>query len=356
MAIIKMIIAFMMSFLQFMAPINNFVNAGGEEAYFTKWSVKDEFTSEAYVELEKDPSKDFVILNITDVQLNDDEVFADMGTRSNDMIAKLIEQTKPDLITVTGDNAWGTVAYIELINYLDSFGIPWAPVMGNHDGQGCVSEFWAAELFTQAENCLFKFGPEDMGYGNYIINITENGETIHTLFMMDTHANRDYTLTDGTVLEDEYDHLWPLQLNWYRWAVNGIAEENGKVIESTCFMHIPLYEYKLAWEEAWDEENQCYTSEYANTSFGENHEAACPAPVNNGFFALCKELGSTKNVVVGHDHVNSSSILYDGIRLTYGLKLGEGCYYEEGMTGGTTLTIDSNGSVVTQHHYLELGL
>ena len=166
-AILKMIMAFMMSFLQFMAPINNFIDAGGEGSYFTKWNLKTEFNESAYTVIEKDPTKDFVILNLADVQLNDDEVFADMGTRANNMIASLIEKTQPDLITLTGDNAWGTVAYMELINYIDSFGIPWAPVMGNHDGQGCVSEFWAAELFTQAENCLFQFGPENMGYGNY---------------------------------------------------------------------------------------------------------------------------------------------------------------------------------------------
>ncbi len=355
MAIIKMIIAFMMSFLQFMAPINNFVDAGGEDAYFTKWSVNDEFTSEAYVELEKDSSKDFVILNIADVQLNDDEVFADIGTRSNNMIATLIEEQQPDLITLSGDNAWGTVAYMELINYIDSFGIPWAPVMGNHDGQGCVSEFWAAELFTQAENCLFQFGPEDMGYGNYIINITENGKTIHTLFMMDTHNSKHYVLKDGTVYEGEYAHIWPTQFNWYRWAVNGIAEQEGRTVESTIILHIPLYEYREAWAAAWDEENQCYRPEYAETSFGKNSEWVCSPPVDTGFFDLCKELGSTKNIVCGHDHVNSSSIVYDGIRLTYGLKLGEGCYYEEGMTGGTTLTIDSTGSVITEHHYVELG-
>ena len=354
MAIIKMIVAFMMSFLQFMAPINNFWNAGGEAAYFTKWNLKTEFTESAYTVIEKDPTKDFVILNITDVQLNDDEVFADMGIRSNNMIASLIEKTQPDLITLTGDNAWGTVAYMELINYIDSFDIPWAPVMGNHDGQGCVSEFWAAELFTQAENCLFQFGPENMGYGNYILNVTENGKIIHTLFMLDTHSNRDYTLEDGTVLEDEYDHLWPLQMNWYKWAVNGIAEQEGKVIESTCFMHIPVYEFKTAWEEAWDAENDCYYPEYAETSFGRNNEVCCPAPVNNGFFDICKDLGSTKNIIVGHDHVNSSSIEYQGIRLTYGLKLGEGCYFEEGMTGGTTLSINSQGNVTTEHHYLEL--
>ena len=353
-AILKMIMAFMMSFLQFMAPINNFIDAGGEGSYFTKWNLKTEFNESAYTVIEKDSTKDFVILNLADVQLNDDEVFADMGTRANNMIASLIEKTQPDLITLTGDNAWGTVAYMELINYIDSFGIPWAPVMGNHDGQGCVSEFWAAELFTQAENCLFQFGPENMGYGNYILNVTENGEIIHTLFMMDTHANRDYTLDDGTVLENEYDHLWPLQMNWYKWAVNGIAQQEGKVIESTCFMHIPVYEFKTAWEKSWDAENDCYYPEYAETSFGRNNEVCCPAPVNNGFFDLCKELDSTKNIIVGHDHVNSSSIVYEGIRLTYGLKLGEGCYFEEGMTGGTTLTINSQGNVTTEHHYMAL--
>ncbi len=354
-AFFKMILAFIMSFTQFMAPINNFVNAGGEASYFTQWSHKDEFTQECYVELEKNPEEDFVILNLADVQLNDDEVFADMGVRANNMIAQLIEEQQPDLITLTGDNAWGTVAYIELINYIDSFGIPWAPVMGNHDGQGCVSEFWAAELFTQAENCLFRFGPEDMGYGNYIINITENGEIIHTLFMMDTHGTRDYTLKDGTVLEDEYDHLWPLQFKWYKWAVDGISNIAGKTVDSTIFLHIPLYEYREAWEAAWDEKNQCYKPEYADSSFGKNSEWVCSPPVDTGFFDICKEMGSTKNIVAGHDHVNSSSIVYDGIRLTYGLKLGEGCYYEEGMTGGTTLTINSQGNVTTEHHYVDLG-
>lgn len=353
-AILKMIMAFMMSFLQFMAPINNFIDAGGEASYFTKWNLKTEFTESAYTVIEKDPTKDFVILNLADVQLNDDEVFADMGTRANNMIASLIEKTQPDLITLTGDNAWGTVAYMELINYIDSFGIPWAPVMGNHDGQGCVSEFWAAELFTQAENCLFQFGPENMGYGNYILNVTENGEIIHTLFMMDTHANRDYTLEDGTVLENEYDHLWPLQMNWYKWAVNGIAQQEGKVVESTCFMHIPVIQYRYAWDDAWDEEAQSFRPEYAENAFGKNSEWVCSAPVDNGFFDLCKELGSTKNMIVGHDHVNSSSIVYEGIRLTYGLKLGEGCYFEDGMTGGTTLTINSQGNVTTEHHYMAL--
>lgn len=352
MAIIKLIISFLLSIGQILLPVSQSLG-GTAQNYFTSWTEETVFSEESYAVLEKNPDEDFVILNLADVQLTDDELYGEIGDRSNAMIARLIDEQKPDLITLTGDNAWATMAYMELVDYIDSFGIPWAPVMGNHDGQGCVSEEWCARLFMDAENCLFEFGPEDMGYGNYIINITENDEIIHTLFMMDTHDNKNYKFDDGTVSK-EYDHFWPMQLRWYKWAVNGIADEAGKVVESTVFMHIPVYEYRTAWAEAWDEETESYVGEYAATSFGKNSEPVCSAPVNNGFFSLCKELGSTKNMIVGHDHVNSSSIVYDGIRLTYGLKLGEGCYYEDGMTGGTTLTINSQGNVTTEHHYLDI--
>lgn len=353
MAIIQLIISFLLAFSQILAPINTVISAGGEDAFFTEWSQDKQFTEEDYEILVKNPEKDFVILNITDVQLSDDEVYGEMGSRSNAIITKLVEDTQPDLITLTGDNAWDTMAYIELVNIIDSFGIPWAPVMGNHDGQGCVSEFWCCELFMEAENCLFRYGPEDMGYGNYIINIMDNGSIIHSLFMMDTHSNRDYYLNDGVVLEDEYDHLWPNQIKWFRWAVKGISEIEGKVVDNSVFIHIPVAEYKEAWATAWDEDNQCYYPEYADTSFGINYEPVCGDPVNNGCFDVFKANG-TKNIICGHDHVNSSSILYEGVRLTYGLKLGEGCYYNEDLIGGTTLTIDSTGNTVTEHHYYNL--
>ncbi len=353
MAIIKLIISFILALEQILAPVTIATQAGGEDAFFTEWSVNDDFTQEAYITMVKNPDEDFVILNITDVQLGDDEVYGETGERSNALIAKLIEDTQPDLITLSGDNAWATMSYMELVDYIDSFGIPWAPIMGNHDGEGCISELWACQLFTEAKNCLFRFGPKDMGYGNYIINILENDSIIHTLFMMDTHSYRDYTLDDGTFLEDEYDHLWPRQIKWYKWAVNGIAEIEGKQVDSSVIFHIPLMEYNEAWNAAWDAENECYKPEYAATSFGINLESVCSAPENNGFFDVCKEYG-TKNVICGHDHVNSASILYEGVRLTYGLKLGEGCYYDDALIGGTTLTIDSEGKTETKHHYLDL--
>lgn len=363
MAIVKLVISFLLSLGQVLSPVGAWIMAGGEGAFFTDWSAEDEFTADDYIELQKTPGKDFVILNLADVQLDDDEVYGEYGESSNALIKKLIEDYKPDLITMTGDNAWGTMAYLEIIKLVDSYGIPWAPIMGNHDGQGCISEFWAAYHLSEAENCLFEFGPKDMGYGNYVINVTENGKIVHTIFMMDTHSDSTYTLENGKTVS-AYDHLWDNQQAWYKWAVEGTAKLAGHTVESTVFIHIPVVEYYDAWEVYMGDTYKYgkIPEEYAPIAYGSKYEVGgipryepgdgTIIKFNNGFFSLCKELGSTKNILAGHDHVNDFSILYEGIRLTYVVKTGPGCYYDESMIGGTTVTINSLGSAeITQHYY-----
>lgn len=344
------IISMIMSLCQILSPV--WASIGGQARFFENWSETQQFTEDYAVELEKDPDSDFKILNLTDIQLNSFQGYDEKGQIAKKTIDKLVNDVQPDLITVTGDNAWATDTYIKFVNDIDSYGIPWAPVMGNHDGQGCISEFWCAYEMYKKDNCLFKFGPKDMGYGNYIINITESGNIIHTLFMMDTHSGVEEDNINGTK-GSGYDHLWQNQLDWYKWAVNGISTIAGHTVESTVFFHIPVYEYKLAWNDAYDTENNCFKEAYKDTSFGVNHEDVCCASQNNGFFRLCKDLGSTKNMVCGHDHINSSSIPYNGIRLTYGLKCGAGCYWEEEMSGGTLITVNSKGNAEIQHIFVD---
>ena len=355
MAIIKMIFAFLMSLSQVFAPIGAVVSSG-EAAYFTDWSLEETFDENDYIELEKTPGEDFVVLNLADIQLSDENVFADEGVYTKELITKLVEANDTDLITLSGDNAWGPVSYIEVVSWIDSFGIPWAPVMGNHDGEGCISEFWASYQMYEAENCLFEFGPKDMGYGNYIINITENDDIVHTFFMMDTHDSAEYTLEDGTYI-DGYDHLWENQLLWYEWAVNGIEELAGHSVESTVIMHIPVTEYIDAWEMV-SITNEDGTSkinpDFAAVATGQKGEDCCPGAVNNGFFSLVKELGSTKTILVGHDHRNDFTVLYDGILLAYGVKTGFGSYWSPDRIGGTTITVDSEGSAELEQHYYDL--
>lgn len=231
--------------------INPLLAAPLEARFFEDWSKDQAFTRDCCVELEKDPDKDFTVLNLADIQMTTDEALGEMGAQTKGYIDRLVEEVQPDLITLTGDNAWSDYAYVDLIKLIDSYRIPWAPVMGNHDGQSAPGEFWCAYNLAHARYCLFRFGPADMGYGNYIINITQNGEIIHTLFMMDTHSYiEDENSINGPVSNDNYDHLWPNQFDWYVWALDGIQAAAGKPVESTVIFHIPLYEYKTAWETA----------------------------------------------------------------------------------------------------------
>lgn len=355
MAIMKLILAGILALGQILSPVGAWITNFGEAAFFDEWSAEDEFTKDSYVELKKTPGEDFIVLNLADVQLDDDEMFDTLGEESMALVAKLIEDTKPDLITLSGDNAWGTITYLELIKLVDSYGIPWGAVMGNHDGQGCISEFWAAYHLAEAEHSVFKFGPEGMGYGNYVINITENGNIIHSIYMLDTHNNRDYEINGEVV--NGYDHVWDNQMEWYKWCVKGTNALAGYPVMSTVIMHIPVYEYYDAWHAVGmdiDEANNklgVINPLFYGIASGRRGEYGGHPPVNNGFFELCRELGSTKDMLVGHDHDNDYSILYKGIRLTYAVKTGRGCYYTEDMLGATTLSINSLGIATVHQNY-----
>lgn len=362
---ITLVISFIMAIGQVLSPVGALIKAGGEDAFFDDWSVAEKFTQEDYIELKKEPGKDFVLLNLADIQLQDDEIYAKEGTYSFELIDKLVKDTNPDLITLSGDNAWDTMAYLETIKKIDSYGIPWGAVMGNHDGQGCISEFWAAYLLSEAENSIYEFGPKDMGYGNYVVNITENGRIVHTVFFMDTHNNREYTLEDGTVVGG-YDHLWESQMKWYKWAIEGTRELANHTVPSTVIMHIPVVEYLDAWETYM---GGAYNygkidAKFAPVATGSKYEVGgfpCSengngtiTKFNNGFFKYCQDIGSTTNILVGHDHVNDFSILHEGIRLNYALKTGFGSYWQPDLIGGTTLNINSLGMVELNHHYYDL--
>lgn len=364
MNIVKLVIAFILSFGQIMAPYAGILFHGGVNSFFEDWSTDSVYETTYAVELEKDPNKDFVVLNFTDIQLSPDRVFSESGEFTYDLIRQCVDEVKPDLITLTGDNSTSTVGYVEIVKLMESFGIPWAPVMGNHDGENGqrIRECWDSYLLSHAENCLFKFGPADMGYGNYIINITENGKVIHSIFMMDSHSSAEDTeagkinyAPDGT---HGYDHLWANQIQWYEWAVNGIAEKAGHTVESSCFMHIPVYEFRTARDlmcnkvEEGEKDHYYLKDEYSDGNFGALYEGICSAEGNNGFFEVAKRLGSTKNMIFGHDHINNMSVVYDGIRLSYGLKSGHGSYWDDDMMGGSMLAIASDGSATFSHHQI----
>ena len=294
------------------------------------WSETQEFSLDYTVQLEKDSTKDFVVLNLADVQIIDFDLFNGKYDKTIALITKLIADKQPDLITLTGDNVAGgkNILVIQhFIKFIDSFDIPWAPVMGNHDNDGLGDYNWVADMMINTENCVMKKGLSDMGCGNYVITIMENDTIVQALIMMDSH--------DSEVLNNQQD--------WYSWVVNGLDEVAGYSVDSTVMLHIPLFEYSEAWD-YW------VASDYdENIGSGERNETVCCSDTSNGFFALIKALGSTKNIVCGHDHINDYSILYEGVRLTYAVKSGYTSYYNEDILGGTVLHISTTELNIEQY-------
>ncbi|MEG2541200.1 MAG: metallophosphoesterase [Clostridia bacterium] len=313
------------------------------------WLKTDVYSLDNTVVIEKSADRDFVILNMTDIQLND---ALDIGRRAytEQTIRQLVEEVKPDLITMTGDQVWAAPFKRESLKYLialmESFKLPWAPVMGNHDGEGNADAMWCADRYAEAEYCVFKKGPNNIkGVGNYVINIKENDKIIHSMVMLDSGSNAYYPELDKT----GYDNIGVEKQDWYEWAIEGARAVSGNAnLESSLFFHIALPEFQTAYDE-WVA-GGCDPK----LGFGENREKCCPAPINSGFFERIKAVGSTKNIIIGHDHVNNSSVLYQGVRLTYGMKTGDRCYADDDMNGGTVITMNSQGALSIAHHYVNI--
>ena len=108
----------------------------------------------------KERGRDFVILNLADVQFND--LFDLLGKRNFTVntIKRLVEEVKPDLITLTGDQVWGFRTKLSLrflCKLMDGFNIPWAPVLGNHDCLGTGTDVYRTIYGTP--NFAFDAGP-----------------------------------------------------------------------------------------------------------------------------------------------------------------------------------------------------
>lgn len=330
-------------------------------------------------QLQKEPGKDFVILNLTDIQYSD---FLDIGKRkyTEQTITELVERVQPDLITMTGDQIWTPFVRFsidDLIEFMDGFGIPWAPVNGNHDGEGNVDLNAAAEKYAASEHCLFKKGPGNIGgVGNYVINVMEGDVIAESLIMMDSGAGANfvgmseedkiysYELNDDFEIEygkdgkpetrqigHNYDYIKPAQIEWYRWCVRGAAAYNeskgAPAPESALFIHIALPEYYIAYCEYLLSGK---SEEYG--FFGEMREDVCCSKKNSGMFDAIKEEGGTKFVFAGHDHVNYYSLIYEGVRLTYALKTGDRCYADDDANGGTVFTIGEERTV--RHEFVNI--
>ncbi len=268
------------------------------------------------------------ILQITDVQMANmaecDTVFP--------MVREMVERAEPDLIVVTGDVLHDgapkqvLTAFVEL---MDSFQIPWAVVIGNHDRNAAFSHKQMCKIYEQSEYCLFKKGGIDDRYGNYTYTLQMGGEAVCTLIFMDSGV-------EGFSAE---------QVDWYREALSAERESYGRDIPSVCFFHIPI--------PATVDANAAYKNSLA-TGTGKAYEPVDNQKSDSGFYEVMMEEGSTVALFYGHDHNNSTAVEYNGVLFCYGIKTGRSCYWREDMLGGSLITVTSDAEISVERLFTNI--
>lgn len=304
------------------------------------------------IKINKNKNKDFVILNLTDFNLDENDWNnKDTIKLLNDTIDELVEKTHPDLITFSGDFSAANYphCYEKTRKVFERINLPWTFVLGNHDNQ-CGEEVASSlcDILTKDKNCLFEKGDLKLGVGNFVIQICEDGNPIYALVLMDSHDRKEIVDENGNK-KLVWSNLSKEQLEWLEHTVLNMK------LKTTLITHIPIWEYKEAIKKAYKESvdkktltyEQSLSSECWNLGFessvGVVHEGVCSYPFNGGEFNALKRSKYIELMLVGHDHINNSIIEYEGIKLAYATKTGSGCYWEKELNGGTLLIINKDG-------------
>lgn len=290
--------------------------------------------------LDVDYKEDFTILQLSDIHLGMKD---DLQEHFNFMDLT-IKDANPDMIIVTGDLFTFANKYTmeSLFSFIDSYKVPWTITYGNHDEQVYFSmSYMSDRLNNFSSYCKFIDYVDDDVYGsaNFCINLKQDNKTKFQLYVLD--SNRYYY---GDYFG--YDYIHEDQIKWYEGMVNYSTNLNsGMVLPSLAFFHIPLMEYKTAYDLYLN------GSDEVTHIFGDNKESVSSPKFNSGLFDKMVELNSTKGIFVGHDHNNNSEIVYKDIHLTYGLHSTNRIYGDHDRLGGLTITIHDDNTFTTKRIY-----
>lgn len=301
--------------------------------------IEERFYSAENYMLELPYKDDFRILQLNDIHLGN----KDNRALHYDFLNLTIEDADADLIVLNGDifTYADRATAREFFSYIDSWGVPWTMSFGNHDEQCYFSVEWLTnQLNNYGSNCMFKDIQDDNVFGNcnFAINLMDGKEIAAELIIMD--SNR-YSFSDYW----GYDYIKPDQIDWYEGIVKAASEKNGGRVNSLLFFHIPFPEFQDAWDSAENGDPDAIL-EYG----GMGEDVSCPE-YNSGLFDRILQLGSTKAVFVGHDHLNDSRIIYKGVTLCYGINSTDRIYCDYDKIGGMVITVGRSGELGYEYIY-----
>ena len=262
---------------------------------------------------------------------------------AGNQIRTLITATRPDVIFMTGDLVYGSFddagTTLEwFVRFMDSFGIPWAPVFGNHDNESEKGVRWQCELLEKSPYCLFRRGNVS-GNGNYTVGIAEGERLVRVLYMLD--SNGCHAVSDTDLIKEK--GIYRDQLDRVRVSCTQIEQAQGRKIPAFMAFHIPTEDFVRAEEAKGYPVDRPYSLgvevEAKDFDFGAKRECVLsPAPVEGDLLSLLRET-AVNAVFAGHYHTNNTCISNEDVMWVYGLKTGQYDYHSHGQLGGTLVTL-----------------
>lgn len=299
------------------------------------------------------------VLQITDPQVfmtNEDELYS----RAYKYMDYVVEQTNPDLIIVTGDIIYGRydndgTIFTSIVNRMESYNTPWAPVFGNHDNESPVGTDYQVNKLLTAKNCLFKRRSELSGNGNYSVGLFINDDLVRSLYMIDTKG---CTQIDGDTKKSAAYGISQEQIDYITDCQAKCEQYQGKVVKGFVAMHVmPSLMTSAVYIKYGVKVNDLSKiksfaiPENNDGDFGSFNENSVLVVDKNGdaFYSFLD--CNIDGIFAGHEHQNNASVIFDGIRMTYGLKSSTCDFYDASKLGGTLIEVSEDSFDVTHIYY-----
>lgn len=274
------------------------------------------------------------------VQFADIQEGPDTDPRTLELMNRILDKEKPNLVVLTGDNIDGKCkttedvkkAITNIAGPMEARNIPWAIVFGNHDDEHLVMSKEQMMNFYMTFNYNisqigFKTGNR-IGNYNLLIQGTSSQAPEFNIYLLDSGKYR----TSGS-----YDYITCTEICWYKTIAKKLKKQYKKVIPAIMFFHIPLQEFYTAYQIGYVD--------------GLRLEPEGASLINTGMFHTIVNTGDVKGIFVGHDHSNTYTAILDGVLLGYAGNAGYATYGNPKLQRGARVfeINKSNPSVINTH-------
>ena len=257
--------------------LQNYIKSFDKVEYGADRIVPEINPDTGYYEIKTD--RDLNIMQLTDIHIGGGFYTYKRDKKTIYEVMTMLQKEKPDFVVATGDNTFcvpflwdggntfdNILAAKTVISMFEHAGVYFTTTFGNHDTEAFdyFSRQRVAEVYMRDKYkyCFFKQDFKDPDADtvpsatNQCIPVRgKDGKIIKVIMLIDSNAYIDTSI--GASLNWDYDVIHDAQVDWARDVIKDLSKKeglpDGQYLKCVTYMHIPISEYKLAYDELVEE-------------------------------------------------------------------------------------------------------